>query len=102
MGDDGHTASLFPRMRGLDDAIASTQAYVSVDAEGCPGAGAWPRRISLTPAGLAPARTRLLLIRGRDKRDLLERVARGTDPREYPVRIAFTTPGAALHVHWCA
>lgn len=102
MGDDGHTASLFPRMRGLDDAIASTQAYVSVDAEGCPGAGAWPRRISLTPAGLAPARTRLLLIRGRDKRDLLERVARGTDPREYPVRIAFTTPGAVLHVHWCA
>lgn len=101
MGPDGHTASLFPRMRGLDDALASRMAYVAVDAGGCPGAGNWLRRISLTPAGLAPATTRLLLIRGEDKRALLDRVVAGDDVHEYPVRIVFSTPGATTDVHWC-
>lgn len=101
MGEDGHTASLFPRMRGLQEALESNHAYVPVDAGGCPGAGPWPRRISLTPAGLAPARARLMLIRGAGKRALLERAMDGSDPRELPVRIAFTTPGAPLQVHWC-
>jgi 6-phosphogluconolactonase len=101
MGEDGHTASLFPGMHGLEDALRSRAAYVSADAGGCPGAGRFPRRISLTPAGLAPAHTRLLLIRGESKRKLLERVLAGSDPLEYPARIAFLTPGAPLHIHWC-
>lgn len=101
MGDDGHTASLFPRMRSLDHALQSPNAYVGIDASGCAGAGPWPRRISLTPAGLMPAQTRLLLIRGEEKRAVFERALEGTDPHELPVRIAFTTPGATLQVYWC-
>lgn len=101
MGDDGHTASLFPHMRHLDRAFESRNAYVAIDASGCPGAGSWPRRISLTPVGLMPAHTRLLLLRGERKRDVFERALAGDDPKEMPVRIAFTTPGAVLQVHWC-
>lgn len=101
MGEDGHTASLFPRMSGLDEALRSEAAYVAVNASGCAGAGKWLRRISLTPAGLTPAHTRLLLIRGERKRILFDKVVSGDDAREYPVRIAFTTPGAMLQVHWC-
>lgn len=101
MGEDGHTASLFPGMHGLAQALASTHSYVAVNANGCPGAGPWPHRISLTPAGLAPASTRLLLIRGDSKRALLQRALDGDDALELPVRIAFTTPGARLRVHWC-
>ena len=102
MGDDGHTASLFPRMPGLDRALASTDPYVAVDATGCPGAGPWPHRISLTPVGLAPAPVRLLLLRGNSKRRVLERAVKATDPHDFPVRLAFTTPGAQLQVHWYA
>ncbi len=101
MGDDGHTASLFPGMEGLARALRTPAAYVGVDATGCPGAQQWHRRISLTPAGLAPAHTRILLIRGERKRALLDRLLDSDDATEYPARIAFTTPGAALHVHWC-
>ena len=101
MGEDGHTASLFPGMRDLGAALASPQPYVAVDASGCPGAGRWPTRISLTPSGLAPAHARLLLIRGQRKCELLERGLAGGDPLEDPARIALTTPGAVLHVHWC-
>jgi 6-phosphogluconolactonase len=100
MGDDGHTASLFPRMRGLAAALASPNAYVAVDATGCPGAGPWARRISLTPAGLAPAHTRLLLLRGAAKRARFEQALAGDDMQDMPVRLAFLTPGAALQVYW--
>lgn len=101
MGEDGHTASLFPGMRGLDDALASPRPYFAVDARGCPGAEPWPRRISITPAGIASAHTRLLLIRGVQKRALLEHVLAGDDPMEFPVRIGFLTPGAPLRILWC-
>ena len=73
----------------------------TVDASGCPGAGPWPRRISLTPTGLAPAQTRILLLRGEDKRQVFERALAGDDPHELPVRIAIGTPGATLDVYWC-
>lgn len=102
MGDDGHTASLFPGMQGLDAALGSESAYVAVDATGCVGAGPWSRRISLTPAGLAPAPTRLLLLRGDAKRKVFEQALAGSDPREMPVRIAIGTPGATLDVYWCS
>ena len=101
MGGDGHVASLFPRIMGLDHALSTPAAYVAVDASGCPGAAPWPRRISLTPSGLQPAHTRLLLIRGERKRALLDRVLAGDEPVECPARIALLTPGAVLHVHWC-
>lgn len=101
MGDDGHTASLFPRMRHLEEALRSQNAYVAIDATACPGAGPWSRRISLTPAGLMPIPNRLLLIRGNDKRAVFETALAGSDVRAMPVRIAFTTPGANLHTHWC-
>src|SRR3546814_1226436 len=101
MGDDGHTASLFPGMLGLEQALASLTAYVAVDASGCPGSGHWPRRISLTPAGVEPSRIRLLLIRGEPKRLLLEREMAGPEPLALPTRLAFTTQGARLAVHWC-
>jgi 6-phosphogluconolactonase len=101
MGDDGHTASLFPGSRHLDAALASNTPYVALDAHGCPGAGAWPLRITLTPAGWVPARRRLLMIRGAHKRSLFERALREGDARALPVSAAIQVGNAPLDVHWC-
>ncbi len=100
MGDDGHTASLFPGMHGLDRALGSERPYVAVDARDCPGARQWAKRISLTPAGLRYARTRLLLLRGENKRQVFERALADGDPHRWPVLVALQgeTP---LQVHWC-
>ncbi|TWI03700.1 6-phosphogluconolactonase [Luteimonas cucumeris] len=101
MGEDGHTASLFSGARDLPRALASKSDYVAFDASGCAGAGAWPLRISLTPTGLSKARERMLLIRGEAKRRLLDRALDSNDATLMPVRVAFSTPGAALQIHWC-
>jgi 6-phosphogluconolactonase len=101
MGDDGHVASLFPGMPGLGEALASSEPYVAVDAEGIAGARDWPQRVSLTPAGMARARRRVLLIRGVGKRALIERALREGGVRRWPVLAAVQLPGAQLQVHWC-
>lgn len=100
MGPDGHTASLFPQARGLADALAANDDYVSVDAAGCAGAGHWPLRISLTPKGLSKARRRVLLLRGAAKRELFERALAGDDVEALPVRALFALPGEPLQIHW--
>ncbi|HEY0660043.1 MAG TPA: 6-phosphogluconolactonase [Lysobacter sp.] len=101
MGEDGHTASLFPGMADLERVLQSPRAYVAVDANGCPGAQAWAKRISLTPSGLSRVHSRLLLIQGRGKREVLQRALASGDVLRWPILIALEgeTP---LQVHWCA
>jgi 6-phosphogluconolactonase len=101
MGEDGHTASLFPHTPGLAAALAASEDFVAVDAGTAPVAQPWPRRISLTPAGLARASARILLLRGERKRGVLLRALDGDDAMAMPVRAAFALPGAPLRVHWC-
>lgn len=101
MGNDGHIASLFPRMVDLGRALATREAYASVDAEGCPSAARWTRRITITPAGLARARTRILLMRGKAAREAFGYAVASGKVESWPVLAAMdgSTP---LHVHWCA
>ncbi|MCF5992119.1 6-phosphogluconolactonase, partial [Xanthomonas perforans] len=44
----------------------------------------------------------LLLLRGKQKLDVLQAALAGDDVNEYPIRVALQQPGPRLRVHWCA
>jgi 6-phosphogluconolactonase len=73
VGDDGHTASLFPGHPQLEE----TARW----AVGVPQAGLQPfvPRVTLTFPVLASTRLMLFLVSGRGKRDILRRIAAGAD-----------------------
>ena len=102
MGNDGHTASLFPGSRDLERALQGNKPYAALDASGCPVARDWHLRITLTPRGLASIGNRLLLLRGRQKLEVLEAALASGDVHRYPVLAAIDAPGTRLRVHWCA
>jgi len=102
MGNDGHTSSLFPGSSDLASALSGDQVYTALDATGCPVAGDFSQRITLTAHGLAVCQTRLLLLRGQQKINVLEAALASGNVQHYPVLAAINAPGQRLRVHWCA
>ena len=100
MGNDGHTASLFPGARELHRALASKEPYAALDATGCPVANQWPLRITLTPAGMAPIAHRLLLLRGAQKLEVLQAALTYGDVNRHPILSALGSTQTPLRVHW--
>lgn len=91
MGEDMHTASLFPGMAGLEAALDShAPALVVARPETQPEA-----RISLTGPVLDGALSKHLVIFGTSKRDALER-AMSLPPEEAPIGAVLT----GMTVHW--
>ncbi|NYT38217.1 6-phosphogluconolactonase [Allopusillimonas soli] len=98
MGDDGHTASLFPGApqlpQGLDP--RSPQRYVHITPPHAPH-----ERISMTLRAILSARRIILLISGAHKREVLGRAATGPDPA-LPVSYVINQTGVPFDVYWHA
>ncbi len=91
MGEDMHTASLFPGVAGLEKALASDAAPLAVlRPESQPEA-----RVSLTAPVLNGALSKHLVVFGAAKREALDR-ALSLAPEEAPIQAVL--PGT--HVHW--
>jgi 6-phosphogluconolactonase len=89
MGDNGHTASLFP---GLS-AVREQQRWVV--AEYVAEVGMW--RISLTPLVINLAREVMFLVAGTAKANMLREVLEGPyAPDERPAQIVRPTPGEVI------
>ncbi len=81
MGDDGHTASLFPRSPALDE---RHRRIVGVEAPVAPR-----RRMTVTPPVIAAARAVAVVVSGAAKAEMVARALRGPlTPREVPVQLA--------------
>ena len=90
MGNDMHTASLFPGADQLELGLAKDAPLVlAMRAPGAP-----EPRITLSARVLNGAKHRHVLIQGQDKLEACER-AKGMDPKEAP--IAAILPGATVH-----
>lgn len=91
VGDDGHTASLFPREPGVDD---SDRLVIAVPAKG-------PReaRLTLTARVLIAARTTFVLAVGASKTTALDRAWAVTGTRaETPVRLVRECGGTVVWI----
>lgn len=98
MGEDGHTASWFPRATGLNAALdpAGNRTVVAVCAPHATGAA---DRLTLTRAAYNRARRALLLITGDAKRAGLER-ARRQPLADAPVTALFAEGAPPIEVLW--
>jgi 6-phosphogluconolactonase len=95
MGDDGHTASLFPNSPNLTEALSldGERRCLPMLAPSVPH-----QRLTLTRRLLNTARQPILSISGLAKLDTLRAALAGDDLAEMPVR-AFLTP--SLEIYWC-
>ena len=95
MGDDGHTASLFPDSPNLVDALDISNSR-----------RCWPmlaptvphQRLSMSRSLLASAKNTVLSIQGQAKLNILNDALAGTDVNALPIR-AFLQP--TLEIYWC-
>ena len=90
LGDNGHTASIFP------ESAAASEQRRWVMAEYVPAVSMW--RITLTAPIINAASEVLFLVAGGDKAEVLQRVLEGPRvPRELPAQLIAPTPG---QIHW--
>jgi 6-phosphogluconolactonase len=95
MGEDGHTASLFPASSNLDLALSADCARRCLPMQ----APSVPRqRLSMPLALLAGARLTLLAVQGRSKLDTLRQALAAAGDAQMPIRAFLRRP---LEIYWC-
>lgn len=101
MGDDGHTASWFPRADGLETALSETGAPVCpIRARQTAVTGRLTDRMTLTRAALAGAGMSLLLIAGDGKKAALEAAMTDGPVADMPVRALLRSDTDRPDIHW--
>lgn len=95
MGEDGHTASLFPGSPNLGEALRADclQRCLPMLAPSVPR-----QRLTLTLPLLASAQLTLLAVQGRAKLATLADALAGDDVAAMPIRAFLHRP---LEIHWC-
>jgi 6-phosphogluconolactonase len=101
MGEDAHTASLFPGAEALPSAMAMDareDAFLVVP-DPLPPEAPFPR-ITLGLARLLRAGSLHLIVTGARKRDVLRAAQATHDPLRMPISALLHAPDAVVHVHW--
>ncbi len=96
MGDDMHTASLFPGTPGLADLLDPDTALSTATVS---PPGAEEARITLTARALVSAAQTYLLIRGAEKRAALDRAMAEDDRTKAPIRAILDAARAPVIFH---
>ncbi len=100
MGEDGHTASIFPGP-DLEDALNAPKSRRAVGVMPDPlPADAPVARVTLTRAAILSARTILIAITGQAKRDLLEQAIKDGQSSKLPIGRVLAECDQPIDIHW--
>jgi 6-phosphogluconolactonase len=101
MGEDGHTASIFPGP-DLQDALDAPKARraVGVMPDPLPSDAPVPR-VTLTRAAILSARTILITITGDKKRAVLEQAIADGQRSHVPIGRVLAEAEQPIDIHWC-
>ena len=99
MGDDGHTASLYPHSQGLDKSLdVNDPALVrGVHTDHAVKTG---ERMTLTLRVLLDSKWIVILLKGADKLKTYEAAASGNDVQEMPVRALLGQDATPVLTYW--
>lgn len=102
MGEDGHTASIFPGpdLQGALEAPKARRA-VGVLPEPLPAEAPVPR-VTLTRSAILSARTILITVTGQKKRDLLEQAIADGHSSKLPIGRVLAEAEQPIDIHWAA
>src|SRR4051794_26074402 len=101
MGEDGHTASIFPGA-DLQDALEAPKARRAIGVMPDPLPPEAPvARVTLTRAAILSARTVLITITGQKKRDLLEQAIADGQSSKLPIGRVLAEIDQPIDIHWC-
>ncbi|MFQ3194746.1 MAG: 6-phosphogluconolactonase [Colwellia sp.] len=96
MGEDGHTASLFPCSDEISQCLAKdSQALLKVTPKTAPH-----QRISFSFAALAQSKNTFLHISGISKKQVLAKAIAGQVCKEMPIRAFLQAPNINTQVYW--
>ncbi|MGB1868984.1 MAG: 6-phosphogluconolactonase [Porticoccaceae bacterium] len=97
MGDDGHTASLFPGADALALGLSmdSGRTAIAVTPTVAPH-----QRMSMTLPRLLDTRQLIIHISGSNKQDVLQAAQNGDDATELPIRAILNQQVAPLAIYW--
>jgi 6-phosphogluconolactonase len=96
MGEDGHTASLFPCSDEITQCLAAdSQALLKVTPKTAPH-----QRISFSFAALAQSKNTFLHLSGISKKQVLAKAIAGQVCKEMPIRAFLQAPNINTQVYW--
>lgn len=101
MGNDAHTASLFPGATNIATALdpANPDDACRIDPLPLPPEAPFPR-ITLTAARLLRTRSLHLVVTGEGKLSILRQAQASADPLRHPIAAILHAPDAVVHIHW--
>ena len=102
MGSDGHTASLFPHAKCLDEALNpdSNELCAAIIAQQSEVTGAIVERMTLSLAGLLRSKSLVLLITGEEKLAVLRAAQGEGDVKDMPIRAVLRQDRVPVTVYW--
>lgn len=102
MGNDGHTASLFPHAKGLKTALQedSDQLTAAITAKQSPVTGPNTERLTMTVSALLKCDRLIILLTGEDKLAVFDQAMKPGPVEDMPIRALLNQEKVPVELYW--